>query len=91
MVEAIDQTFYSGLVEAQAEALGDKTYIMYDEGEINFHDFNRSCSKAANALTDLGAEAGDGVALFMGNAPEYLYLFNGVPRAGLTLSSCSAR
>jgi crotonobetaine/carnitine-CoA ligase len=76
-------TTYPELIEHQARAVGDKPYILHEGESISFTAFDRATCRAANGLTRFGAEAGDGVALLMGNCIEYLYLFHGIPRAGL--------
>lgn len=74
--------FYSDIIERQAAAAGDKPYILHEDRVISFAEFERFTCRAANGLAKCGGLPGSGVAVFMGNCPEYLYLFNGLPRAG---------
>jgi len=74
--------FFPDLIEYQARRLGDKPYILWDKEKISFKDFDRATCRAANGLKSQGAEEGDGLAILMGNCPEYLYLFYGLPRRG---------
>ena len=76
-------SFFSDLIEYQGQTLGDKPYIMFDNEVVSFSDYDQATCRFANGLTDCGAKAGDGMAIFMGNCPEFLYLFYGIPRAGL--------
>jgi crotonobetaine/carnitine-CoA ligase len=74
--------FLPDLIESQAKTLGKKPYILWGEEKISFKEFNGATCRVANGLAALGAEEGDGLAIFMGNCPEFLYLFYGLPRAG---------
>jgi len=76
-------SFFPDLIEYQAETLGDQTYIIFDQEHISFAEYNRAACSFANGLLDHGAKPGDGIAILMGNCPEFLYTFYGVPRAGL--------
>lgn len=73
---------YFDLVESQAIRLADKPYIMHEDQVISFKAFFEQTCRMANGLKDLGAEPGDGLAIFMGNCLEYYYLFYGLPRGG---------
>lgn len=72
----------SDLIEEQARTLGDKSYILWGDKKISFAEYDRSTCRAANGLAAFGAKEGDGMAILMGNCPEFLYLFYGLPRAG---------
>jgi crotonobetaine/carnitine-CoA ligase len=74
--------YFTDLIEHNARELGDKPYILWDEERISFEQYYQSTCRAANGLTAQGAQAGDGVALLMGNCPEYLYCFYGLPMGG---------
>ena len=75
------KTLYD-LIEFRASALKDKPYLMHEDLVIIYREFNEATCRAANGLIKQGGNPGDGVALLMGNCPEYLYLFNGLPRGG---------
>ena len=68
------------LIDHQAKVLGDKPYILHEDQKITFAEYSQSTCRAANGLSNQGARPGDGVAILMGNCPEYLYLFYGMPR-----------
>ncbi len=70
------------LIESRAKTQGDEPYIFYEDQVITFADYDRGTCRAANGLAAQGAKPGDGVAILMGNCPEYLYLFYGLPRGG---------
>lgn len=74
--------YFPDLIESQAKALGDKTYIMHEDRKVSFAEYYKATCSVANGLVDQGGKPGDGVAIFMGNCPEFLYIFYGIPQAG---------
>ena len=83
MTELSQLERYADLIEYRAGTQGDKPYILHEEQTISFAEFNHHTCRVVNGLRDRGAEPGDGLAILMGNCPEYYYLFNGMPRGGL--------
>ena len=83
MPAATQFRYFHDLIEHQANTIGDKPYILYEDRSISFAEFDKAGCRAANGLLQQGAEPGDGIAVLMGNCPEYLGLFYGIPRAGL--------
>ncbi|MBW2062150.1 MAG: AMP-binding protein [Deltaproteobacteria bacterium] len=75
-------TFLSDLYELRAQEKGDKPYIFYEDYTVSFAEFYQGTCRAANGLAAQGASPGDGIALMMGNCPEYLFVINGTPRGG---------
>ena len=82
MTEASQFRYFHDLIEQQVKTIGNKPYILYEDDRITFADFDGAACRAANGLVRQGAKPGDGIAVLMGNCPEYLYLFYGMPRAG---------
>ncbi len=82
MTEQQTLLFIPDLIEHQAKVLATKSYILWGDEKISFEEFDRATCRAANGLAAFGAEEGDGLAILMGNCPEFLYLFYGLPRAG---------
>jgi len=74
--------YTSDLIEYHGRTLGDKPYILHEDRVVSFAEYDRGTCRAANGLAAQGAEPGDGLAILMGNCPEYLFLFYGLPRAG---------
>ncbi len=83
MSEAPKLTYFQDLIEYQAKVLGEKPYILYEDEKVSFAEFDRATCRAANGLAEQGAKKGDGLAILMGNCPEFLFMFYGMPRAGL--------
>jgi crotonobetaine/carnitine-CoA ligase len=82
MTDESPLAYFADLIEHNARELGDKPYILWDEEKISFGQFYQRTCRAANGLTAQGARAGDGVAILMGNCPEYLYCFYGMTMGG---------
>ena len=82
MNETPELTLYSDLIEHHGKIQGDKPYILHEDQVISYAQFDRATCQAANGLANQGAKTGDGLAIFMGNCVEYLYLFYGMPRGG---------
>jgi len=82
MASEMKLSYLQDLIEENAENIGDKTYIHFEEEKISFGDYYKATCRAANGLADQGAKPGDGVAILMGNCPEYLYVFYGMPMGG---------
>ncbi|MBW2060717.1 MAG: AMP-binding protein [Deltaproteobacteria bacterium] len=69
--------FMSDLIEDNGKVLGENPYILYDEKEVSYAEFDRATCGAANFLVAQGAKPGDGLAILMGNCPEFLTGENG--------------
>jgi len=82
MTEEPTFTYWADLIEYQAKALGEKPYVLYEDRAVSFAEFDQATCRVANGLAAQGATAGDGIAVLMGNCPEYLMLFHGMPRGG---------
>lgn len=82
MMEEPTFAYWPDLIEHQAMVLGGKPYILYEDRQISFAEFDRMTCRVANGLVAQGADPGDGMAVLMGNCPEYLAMFHGMPRGG---------
>ena len=69
-------------IELQAEKLGDKPHILFEDRVVTFADLNREVNRVANALEVLGVEPGVGVAMMMPNSPEFLFVYYAVQKLG---------
>ena len=74
--------FFNELIEHQGKTFGEKPYILHEDRAVSFAEFDQYTCRAANGFADQGARPGDGVAILMGNCPEYPFLFYGLPRGG---------
>jgi len=78
-----EMNFMTDLFDLRASESGGQPYIFYEDQTITFAEYARGTCRAANGLAGYGVKAGDGLAIMMGNCPEYLYLANGLPRIGV--------
>jgi crotonobetaine/carnitine-CoA ligase len=83
MTEEPTLTYFPDVIEYQARTRGDKPFILHEDRVITFAEFDKMTCRVANGLKAQGAHPGDGIAILMGNCPEFLFIFHGVPRAGL--------
>jgi len=82
MTDTPQLRYNSDLIAHHGRMLGEKPYIMHEERIVSFADYDRYTCRAANGMIAQGAKSGDGLAILMGNCPEFLFLFYGLPRAG---------
>ncbi len=67
----MDENFAT-LWESLADALPDHTAIVAGERRIAWRDFDDRAARLASAMAEAGVQAGDRVALYLYNGPEYL-------------------
>ena len=79
---ADEPTTLAALIEAQAEALGEKRFFHMDDQALSFAAFNRQVNRAANGLARLGVKAGVGVSIMMPNSPEWLFAYFATQKLG---------
>jgi long-chain acyl-CoA synthetase len=67
---------------ATAQRSGDATAIVYGEVRVTYRDLESDSARTAAALTGLGADAGDRIALWLGNHPCFAVAMYGAWRMG---------
>ncbi|MBW2390679.1 MAG: AMP-binding protein, partial [Deltaproteobacteria bacterium] len=72
----------TGVLEEQARALGDQTFLYFEEREISFAEINRMTNRVANGLAGLGVKPGVGVSIMMPNSPEWLFVYFATQKLG---------
>jgi crotonobetaine/carnitine-CoA ligase len=72
----------AALIEAQAEQLGDKPFLYFEDRRISFDDLNRQVNRTANGLARLGVKSGVGVSIMMPNSPEWLFVYFATQKLG---------
>lgn len=70
------------LLEKRAKESPTKVWIFFKDHEITYKDADDAANKLANGLLRLGLEAGDKVAIFSRNCPEYLYSWFALGKIG---------
>ncbi|MEE9279634.1 MAG: AMP-binding protein [Myxococcota bacterium] len=65
----------AGVIEARAEELGEKPFLLFEDREISFAELNRQVNRVANGLAALRVKAGVGVSIMLPNAPEWVFVY----------------
>ena len=74
----------------QARALGDKTFVVYEDERVSYDAFGRAALTIAHTLIRDGVRKGDRVALAMRNLPEWPAVFYGALLAGAIVTPLNA-
>ena len=80
------KTIMSDLFEEQVKLYPDKPAIIFtnDDQTWTFHELNDYANSVANYFSRLGLRQGDTVAIFMENSPEYIGIYLGLWKIGVT-------
>jgi long-chain acyl-CoA synthetase len=74
----------SDLLSANARRFPDRTAIHFENQKISFRELDRRSNQLAHALQALGLSKGDRLALFARNSPEWVEIYFGASKAGVT-------
>jgi crotonobetaine/carnitine-CoA ligase len=74
---------WAELIEEKARKYGDRTFLIYEDKEFTFRKMDENANRVANFLLSLGAGKGKGVAIIMGNCPQYLDVYIGSQKIGM--------
>jgi len=77
------------VIAAHALATPERTAIVWYGREIGYGELARMIDGCAAVLADLGVQAGDRVALFMQNCPQYIVAHFGIQKLGAIACPCS--
>jgi len=69
-------------VQSTVEAYPDEPAVVYEDHELSYAEFWAQTGQFAAALRDAGVEAGDRVALYLPNLPQFVVAFHGTLRVG---------
>jgi long-chain acyl-CoA synthetase len=69
-------------VRSTVEAHPDEPAVVYEDHEVTYAEFWAQTGQFAAALREDGVEAGDRVALYLPNLPQFVVAFHGALRAG---------
>ena len=72
------------VLKRNAKEYPEKSALIFNDNPISFLELKEKSFKLAGFLLDLGLKAGDTVAIYLPNIPEYVYSYLGVWIAGLT-------
>lgn len=71
------------------EKYSDRTAIIFEGNEIKYKELKDLVDRFATALSELGVEKGDKVALYLPNCPQYPIAYVGALKAGATVTPIS--
>ena len=74
---------WAELIEEKARKYGDRIFLLYEDKEFTFRQMDENANRMANFLLSLGAGKGKGVAIIMGNCPQYLDVYIGSQKIGM--------
>lgn len=70
------------LLAARASEVPDKTYLVFQEREWSYKEFDEITNRVAASFLAQGAQKGDHIALLIPNSPEFLFCYFGAMKAG---------
>ena len=80
-----------GILDEAAARWGQREALVFGERRWTYAELNDEVDRVAKALIALGVQAGENVALWMTNRPEWLFLMFGVARVGGCLVPLNTR
>ena len=78
----VEQFSVAAVLDRRAEQCPDRVMMSIDGVDVTFEQMRRRSCAAADLLLDLGIGPGDGVALFAGTCPQWVYFWLGAGRIG---------
>jgi len=72
--------------EERAAGDPDRTFIAFEDQRISYGEFNRRANRIANAAHRMGLRRGDVAALLMENRPEFIVIWAGLAKLGITIA-----
>lgn len=73
------------LLEQSARKDPGKLAVIMDDNKLRYAELNGAANKVANALTKMGVQKGDKVALMLPNTPHFPICYYGILKAGATV------
>ncbi|MEI6608578.1 MAG: AMP-binding protein [Deltaproteobacteria bacterium] len=81
--EIVEDMSWADLIEEKARIYSDRVFLLFEDKEFTFRQMDQNANRVANFLLSLGACSGKGVAIIMGNCPQYLDIFIGSQKIGM--------
>ena len=73
------------VVKRNAKRYPDKTATVFEDNKYTFKEFNSRVNSLANALSDMGVQKGNRVAVLSDNCHQYIELYCAAPKGGMIL------
>lgn len=77
------------LFEEIAEKFANQTAIIFYGKKIKYRELREDIDRFATALSDIGVQNGDKVALYLPNCPQFVIAYFGILKAGATVTPIS--
>jgi crotonobetaine/carnitine-CoA ligase len=74
---------WAELIEEKAKKYNDDIYMLFEDKTFTYKQMDENANRVANYLKSSGAGRGKGLAIFMGNCPQYLDFFIGSQKIGM--------
>jgi acyl-CoA synthetase (AMP-forming)/AMP-acid ligase II len=85
-VYRVDDSTMGGMLRWHALHRGGRTAVVCGGDRRTWRELNAGANRLANALTELGLAEGDRVAVLLSNCVEYVEIFQGVAKLGMTVT-----
>ena len=72
------------LIERQVEKRGDHAFVLYEDRQLSYREYNEIANRVAHWAMARELRTGDVVALLMENRPEFLCVWAGLAKVGIT-------
>ncbi|MEZ0352934.1 AMP-binding protein [Mycobacterium sp. pR1184] len=86
----VERFTVADVLDRRAEQYPDRVMMSIAGTEVTFEQMRQRSCAAANMLSELGVGRGDGVALFTGTCPEWVYFWLGAARIGAVSAAVNA-
>src|SRR6516162_6302005 len=86
----VDRFTVPAVLDRRAEQYPDRVMMSIAGTDVTFEQMRQRSCAAAKMLTELGVGPGDGVALFTGTCPEWVYFWLGAARIGAVSAAVNA-
>jgi crotonobetaine/carnitine-CoA ligase len=86
----VDRFTVPAVLDRRAEQYPDRVMMSIAGTDVTFEQMRQRSVAAATVLTSLGVGRGDGVALFTGTCPEWVYFWLGAARIGAVSAAVNA-
>jgi crotonobetaine/carnitine-CoA ligase len=81
--EIAEDMSWAELAEEKARKWGDRVFLLYEDRKLTFRQMDENANRLGNFLLSLGGGRGKGLAIIMGNCPEYLDIYIGSQKTGM--------
>ncbi|MBP6993317.1 MAG: AMP-binding protein [Spirochaetes bacterium] len=81
--EIAEDMSWAELAEEKARKYGDRVFLMFEDKKFTFRQMDENANRIGNYLLSLGGGRGKGVAIIMGNCPQYLDIYIGSQKIGM--------